>query len=194
MLLLLPPRKSGIKLTEIAAEVGVIQSYVSKLLRNFRDTGTPTKRQRSGRPKKTTCQTDRQITQQSLRNRQSMSTDIQSTDWLSLPVSSRTVRRRLVKAGLVAGRPQNKPLLTESMLKARLKWAKDHVDKSLEFWRSVIFSDESRFNVGRNYAVQYVRRRSNEVYRKECLVPTFKHPEAIMIWGCFSWLGIGHLK
>ena len=184
--------KSGIKQTEIAAEVGVIQSCVSKLLRNFRDTGTPTKRQRSGRPKKTTCQTDRQIARQSLRNRQPTSTDIRNQ--LSLPVSSRTVRRRLVKAGLVARRPRKKPLLTESMRKARLQWAKDHADKSLEFWRSVIFSDESRFNVGRNDAVQYVRRRSNEVYRKECLVPTFKHPEAIMIWGCFSWLGIGRLK
>ena len=52
---------------------------------------------------------------------------------------------------------------------------------------------QSTSDVGRNDAVQYIRRRSGEEYNSACLVSTVKHPQSVMVWGCFSWHGIGRL-
>lgn len=176
---------------EIARRVRCSQSCVSKIIKRNKEQGSPSVQARSGRPRKTTKAMDRRIVRECQKNRQSTSTEIRNQ--LLVPVSTSTVRRRLIAVGLRARRPKKKPLLTSKMRKARLAWAKEHESKDLEFWKSVIFSDESRFNVGRNDAVQYVRRRSGEAYKQRCLVPTVKHPQAIMVWGCFSWYGVGRL-
>jgi hypothetical protein len=55
----------------------------------------------------------------------------------------------------------------------------------------VIFSDESMFSIQANKA--HVRRRSNERLLPSCIAPTVKHPESVMIWGCFSFYGPGRL-
>lgn len=40
-----------------------------------------------------------------------------------------------------------KPLLTEKHMKKRLRWAKDHVNWTADQWKSVGWSDESRFSI-----------------------------------------------
>ena len=181
--------QEGVRQCDIAKRVGKTQSGVSKVLKRFKETESPARKPRSGRPRKTTAATDRWIKWESLRNRQLTSTAIRNE--LELSISTRTVRRRLFDADMVARRPK-KPLLTSRMRKARLNWAREYINKDVNFWKSVIFSDESRFNVGRNDAVQYICRRSGEEYNSACLVSTVKHPQSV-VWGCFSWHGIGRL-
>jgi hypothetical protein len=47
------------------------------------------------------------------------------------------------------------------------------------------------FNIAANKT--HVRRRSNERLLPSCIAPTVKHPESVMIWGCFSFFGPGRL-
>ncbi len=88
---------------------------------------------------------------QCLKDRQVTSNSIRAS--LNLPYSSRTVQRRLFRSGLVAGRPRKKPLLNKKMRKNRLEWAKKRQSWTVDQWKQVIFSDESRFNVGRNDSI-----------------------------------------
>ena len=65
---------------------------------------------------------------------------------------------------------------------------------SKKMWRSVIWSDESRFTLFCNDGPMRVWRKTGTRYNIENLMPTVKHGGGgIMVWGCFSALGLGPL-
>ena len=87
-----------------------------------------------------------------------------------------------------------KRLLTESHVKARLKWSREHLQWAHPDWRYVIFTDESKFAMHTADSGQRVWRRANEKYHKDCIAPTMKFGGGkVMFWGCFSWSGMGPL-
>jgi hypothetical protein len=57
-----------------------------------------------------------------------------------------TVRRRLRESGLYGRIAAKKPLLKDT-IKKRLAWAKKHKQWTLDWWKSVLWSDESKFEV-----------------------------------------------
>ena len=87
----------------------------------------------------------------------------------------------------------NKPLISERNRKLRLKFAKKHLSWSFEQWSRVLFSDESPFTL-RWRGKQMVWRRRGERFKSKFIRGTIKHDKKIMVWGCFSSNGIGHLK
>lgn len=62
---------------------------------------------------------------------------------LPLPCSSKTTLKRLLEASLPCSIPARKPSLTDEHKEMRLQVSDRHAD--LEFWRSVIFTDETSF-------------------------------------------------
>ena len=62
------------------------------------------------------------------------------------PLSPQTVRGHLKKAGLKAVVKKNKPLLTPRHRRNRLDYAIAHQDWTVEDWKRVIFSDETKIN------------------------------------------------
>ena len=64
-----------------------------------------------------------------------------------MDVSSRTVIRRLAKAGLKPRRAARKFFLHGIHAEKRLTFALDYSDKNDEWWRKVIFSDEKTFGL-----------------------------------------------
>jgi transposase len=180
---------------EIAKRVGYHQCSVVRLLKKFRESGRVSRKKGSGRkPMSTPCQ-DRYLMRMCLRDRQASSVDLKNA-WeaeAGVQVSAVTVRRRLFRAGLRARRPRKKPLLTAKMRTARLKWVKEYGKWTMQQWKSVIFSDESKFNLHGSDGQQYVRRRKGEEFQPQCVVPTVKFPVSQMIWGCISYAGVGRL-
>ncbi|GBM81557.1 Transposable element Tc1 transposase [Araneus ventricosus] len=68
------------------------------------------------------------------------------------------------------------------------------IDKDISFWESVIFVDESKFNIfGSNGRIS-VWRKPNEELNPKNLLPTVKHGGgSIMVCGCFAASGMGNL-
>ena len=63
-----------------------------------------------------------------------------------------------------------------------------------EEWNKVVFSDESRFGLFHSDGRARVWRRVGERYHPDCLAPTVKFGGgSVMVWGCFSWWGVGPL-
>lgn len=60
-------------------------------------------------------------------------------------------------------------------------------------WDSVIWSDESRFEVCVGDYRSRVLRTKNEPYHPDCLRRKVKFPASVMIWGCMSAQGVGKL-
>lgn len=77
--------------------------------------------------------------------------------------------------------------------KKRLAWAKARSSWTQRQWDSVIFSDESKFDVCVGDTRKRVIRKKDEAYHKDCLKRTVKFPASVMVWGCFSAKGVGQL-
>ena len=145
-----------------------------------------------GRKKKTSSREDQKIIQSSIKDRRKSSTEIarEMKEEIGLELSSRTIRRRLLDAGIKSCRAKKKPLLSEKARQKQLQWALEH--RSFN-WASVVFSDESRFCLVSDRPV-IVRRRPGEEYLPQCLNTTMKHGGSrIMVWGCIARTGIGCL-
>lgn len=112
---------------------------------------------------------------------------------LNLNCSFTTIRRRLHGGGYWGRIARRTPCLTEKHKAARLKFAKDHIDKNEDFWSKVIWSDESKFELFGSTRRQTVWRKNCDSHKSELTQATVKHSKYIMVWGCFSALGLGHL-
>lgn len=174
----------------------VNKSTISRIVRRFSLKGTPEALKSPGRPKKTTQQTDRAIIRIASVNpflsSEKILGKIAPEDGKN--ISSRTVRRRLVTAGLLSRRPAKKPLLSKKNVKARLAFALEHINWTVEQWKRVVFSDESKFNLFNSDGIQHVRRPAGKRLDPKYTVPTVKHGGgSVMVWGCFSAYGMGPL-
>ena len=63
------------------------------------------------------------------------------------PIHARTVRWRIREVGLLCHRPKKGCILTNRHKAVRLNWARAHLRWNHRQWGSVLFTDESKFNV-----------------------------------------------
>ena len=77
--------------------------------------------------------------------------------------------------------------------KARIAWAKELLSWSSEDWDRAIFNDKSTFLIQNHAGSNYVRRRPQEAYSLQCILPTLEHPTSVAIWGSMTSHGIGRL-
>ena len=87
--------------------------------------------------------------------------------------------RRLKECGLFAYHPQKKPLLGQQKKEKWLFWTTTTAKKNI-FWETktkldtIIFSNESKFNLRGSEGIWYYRRRNIETFHKECMPLTEK--------------------
>lgn len=90
-------------------------------------------------------------------------------------VGSSTLRRNLCEIGLPGRIRCAKPLLTEEHVLKRRDWLEKHHDWTLDDWKKVWFSDESKFNIFGSDGRRYCRRRPGEAYLPRNVKKTVKH-------------------
>ena len=111
-----------------------------------------------------------------------------------IDLGERTVRKRLREAGLRGCVAAKKPLLFAVNCKRRLSFACAHKIWTVDDWKTVLFSDESSFELFCSEKRVYVKSSVGERYARQCCVPTVKHGGgSLMVWGCMSGLGVGQL-
>lgn len=144
-----------------------------------------------GRKRKTSAGDDRRIVRYSKMDPSASAKLIQKE--LQLPICALTIRRRLIDKNLFARSPRKVPLLTKRHVKARIEFAKLRINWPVEKWRNILWTDESKIVLfGGTGSRQYVRRPPNTEYQPKYTVKTVKHGGSkIMIWGCFSYYGVG---
>lgn len=73
-----------------------------------------------------------------------------------------------------------------------MNFAKKYINWSVGNWKSVLFSNESKFNLWNTDGVQCVRRTHKQSLNPRFCKSTLKHGGgSVMIWTCFSGYGIG---
>uniref|UniRef100_A0A3Q2Q7R2 Uncharacterized protein n=1 Tax=Fundulus heteroclitus TaxID=8078 RepID=A0A3Q2Q7R2_FUNHE len=149
------------------------------------------KTEKRGRKRKTTPRMDRRIAK--LAKTQPMMGSKRIKQDLQLTVSTVTIRRRLTEVNLPARSPRKVPLLRKRHVQKRLHFAKEHIDWPEKKWHNILWTDESKIVLfGSKGHRQYVRRPANTEFKPQYSLKTIKHGGAsIMIWGCFSYYGVG---
>ena len=105
----------------------------------------------------------------------------------NISVSVQTVRNGLQDEGLNARVVQEVPLLTKRYMCDRYDWAIAHQDYSIDDWKHVVWSDETKINHFGFDGCRWCWKRKGEKPSARTTQPTVKHSGGrIMAWGCMK--------
>ncbi|NJO32579.1 MAG: hypothetical protein HC869_05015 [Rhodospirillales bacterium] len=141
---------------------------------------------RSGRPKEISITTESELLKSV---RKDHSGREKSADFLAYErnISCSSALRILHKNSLRNVKPTRKPGLNTQQRAARLAFALEHYDWTLEDWKRVIWSDETSVILGQRRGAVRLWRGSDEIYSITVIRRRWKDFSEFMFWGCFSW-------
>ena len=88
---------------------------------------------------------------------------------------------------------RNCPLLSAKHCKAHLDYAYAHKDWTVEDWKRVVWSDETKINHLGSDGRKWVWKRLREGLGDRLVEGTVKFKGgSVMIWGCMTWKGVGY--
>ncbi|GAA6067193.1 uncharacterized protein LOC117533128 [Tachysurus ichikawai] len=106
------------------------------------------------------------------------------------------------KNGLDGRVTRPKPLLSKKNIKARLRFARKHLDDPQDFWEddpqdfweNTPWSDETKVELFGRCVSRYIWCKSNTACQKQNIILTVKYGGgSVMVWGCFAASGPGRL-
>lgn len=181
--------------TTISKRFTVSRTAVRCIIAKYKETNSVKNKPGRGRKCKITRTLERKIVRD-VRKEPRTSAKVIVADLASsgVCVSRHTVVRALHRGGLRGYRPRRTPLLKHRHIRARLKFAREYLKKKDDFWKSVLWSDETKLELFGHRDIAYVWRRKGEAFNPVNTVPTVKHGGgSIMLWGSFAASGTGSL-
>lgn len=109
-------------------------------------------------------------------------------------VCRQTIANNLKKMKIKCLRKKKKPLLTERHKGKRLDFAEEFKDFTIDDWKRVIWSDESKFCLINSNNVEYCWIKKGDDLKDEHVQGTLKFGGgSVMVWGCITAKGKGEL-
>lgn len=180
----------------IASKVLIPRSTVQYIIEKYKKTKCIANLSGRGRKRKTTAAVDRIIQRKIKVDRRKSASAVKSEieKELSVSLHANTVRNRLHEIGFYGRVARKKPLVNKVNREKRVTYAKTMMKMPFDYWKQVLWSDESKFNMFRSDGKTMVWRTTTEEFDPKCTVPTVKHGGgSVMIWGCFARNGVGFL-
>ena len=139
-------KKTYKKISEITSRsISTIQTVIGRFKYEGRIENNP----RSGRRSKLTAGDQRQIKRKVVENPFLSASKIAAEleEHSGIQVHQETVWRAIKNNGFKSCTPRKKPHVSMINRKKRLEFGKKYLNYPKEFWRKVIFSDESKYNL-----------------------------------------------
>ena len=109
-------------------------------------------------------------------------------------VHPNTIRRVLKRNGLHGRAKVKKPLLSAKHVRDRLSFARKYADWTVEDWKQVIWSDETKINRFGSDGRKWCWKSRGGQLKPNHITNTVKFGGgSIMVWGCFTTHGVGYL-
>ena len=82
--------------------------------------------------------------------------------------------------------PRYKPPLNDVQKKRRLQFCIEMLEKDPDWWKKVVWTDETPAKVGQKRGQRWITRKRNEAFHPDCVIPKFKKYTDLQFWGCFT--------
>lgn len=190
-------RKENKSYGKIAEIMKKSRATVQSIIKKYESTGTVLNEKRSGRPKVLSNRDVRMLLKNVKKNpkKSAPTLAIELASCTRKTIHPENVRRILRSNGYHGRTPRRKPLISKCNEQKRLEFAKTYEHKDFEFWKQVLFTDESKFNIYESDGRGKVWRKANEELNKENLISTVKHGGGnVMVWGSMAAAGVGKLS
>ena len=188
--------KGGSTKANIIKTLGFSKTTVYRTIKLYHEGKSLKTQPRSGRPKLLNNEHQKTLKKIVKKNNHQSAEQIKNKfqEKTEMQASTRTIRRNLYELNIFSCIPAFKPLLNDKQRENRLNWCIEKKDWSIKKWKSVIWSDESRFTIFKNDGPGRVWRTPGTRFNIENMVPSIKHGGGgVMMWGCFSGKGLGPL-
>lgn len=190
--LIIRDREKGESLRKIAVRYAVSVGAVQHIWKKYQAYGIVRDLSGRGRKRATTKREDIMIVREVQKNPKISARNIKES--LNLDVSRHTIARRLHGAGLKNCIASKRPFISKINKKKRYEFAKKYIGKPLSFWKIVVWSDESKYELFGQKRRSRVWRKAKEALKEKNIQKTVKHGGGnIIVWGCFGWSGVGNL-
>lgn len=194
--LVLKLKEDGKTYAEISKTIGRPRSTVQSVLQNYAKNKSFDVAPGRGRKKVLSAHMEREIERMVKADPKlsapKIAADINANHGIS--VNPQTIRNLLHTKGYNGRTARKKPYISKANVVKRLNYANMYATKPDDFWKNVIFVDESKFNVFGSDGRRFVWRKANTALQLKNLQPTVKHGGgSLMVWGAMGANGVGNL-
>ncbi len=172
-------------------EFEVSSSTVHNIIQRFRESGTISVRKGQGRKTILDARDLRALRRHCItyRNATVMEITTWAQEYFQKTLSVNTIHRAIRRCRLKLYRSKKKPYLNMMQKRRRFLWAKAHLKWTVAKWKTVLWSDESKFEVLFGKLGRHVIRTKEDKDNPSCYQRSVQKPASLMVWGCMSAYG-----
>ncbi|KAK3515427.1 hypothetical protein QTP70_019918, partial [Hemibagrus guttatus] len=187
--------QKGVSQRKIAKSLKLSSSTVHNIIQRFRESGTISVCKGQGRKTILDACDLRALRWHCItyRNATVMEITAWAQEYFQKTLSVNTIHRAIRRCRLKLYRSKKKPYLNMIQKRRRFLWAKAHLKWTVAKWKTVLWSDESKFEVLLGKLGCHVIRTKEDKDNSSCYQRSVQKPASLMVWGCMSACGMGSL-
>ncbi|KAK3542859.1 hypothetical protein QTP70_006125 [Hemibagrus guttatus] len=187
--------QKGVSQRKIAKSLKLSSSTVHNIIQRFRESGTISVRKGQGRKTILDARDLRDLRRHCITytNATVMEITTWAQEYFHKTLSVNTIHRAIRRCRLKLYRSKKKPYLNMIQKRRRFLWAKAYLKWTVAKWKTVLWSDESKFEVLFGKLGRHVIRTKEDKDKPSCYQRSIQKPASLMVWGCMSACGMGSL-
>ncbi len=187
--------QKGVSQRKIAKSLKLSSSTVHNIIQRFRESGTISVRKGQGRKTILDARDLRAFRRHCItyRNATVMEITTWAQEYFQKTLSVNTIHRAIRRYRLKLYRSKKKPYLNMIQKRRHFLWAKAHLKWTVAKWKTVLWSDESKFEVLFGKLGRHVIRTKEDKDNPSYYQRSVQKPASLMVWSCMSACGMGSL-
>ncbi len=187
--------KNNVPQRQIAKALQISSSTVHNIIKRFRETGEISVRKGQGRRPLLDAHGLRALRRHCITHRHDSVIDITkwAQEYFQKPMSVNIIRHAIYRCQIKIYHAKKKPFVNMVQKRRRVLCAKAHLKWTVSKWKSVLWSDESKFDIPVVNQGCRALRAKEEGDLPACYQCSVQKPASLMVWRCISAYSMGSL-